>query len=207
MATDTRERLIRTAHDLFHDEGFHAVGLDRILREVGVTKTTFYNHFESKDQLITAALEWHDRWWQDHFRAMLRRHGGDTPRGQLAAVPGALAELFDSDGYNGCMFINVGVEYRNPNDPAHRLAARHKRAMEDLLGEIGGYAGADDPAALAAELALVLEGAYVTQQLARDGRVLDAVRRVVTSILDRHLAAPPGSPPAPATDPPPARPA
>ena len=77
----TRERLIKTAHDLFYQEGYHTVGLDRILAQVGVTKTTFYNHFESKDDLIIESLRWHDKWWQETFRAMLRRYGGDTPRG------------------------------------------------------------------------------------------------------------------------------
>jgi len=56
MATSTRERLVLAAHDLFYAEGFHAVGLDRILAEVGVTKTTFYNHFASKDDLVLEVL-------------------------------------------------------------------------------------------------------------------------------------------------------
>ncbi len=43
MGSSTRERLILTAHDLFYCEGFYTVGLERILSEVGVTKTTFYN--------------------------------------------------------------------------------------------------------------------------------------------------------------------
>src|SRR5690606_30926253 len=101
MATDTRDRLVRAAHDLFYQEGFHAVGLDRVLEEVGVTKTTFYNHFASKDELILAALNWHDDWWRNSFAEMLQRHGGDRPRDQLLAIPDALDELFSGEGYNG----------------------------------------------------------------------------------------------------------
>ena len=44
-ATQTREKLLDRATDLFYTYGIHAVGLDRILKDVGVTKTTFYNHF------------------------------------------------------------------------------------------------------------------------------------------------------------------
>jgi AcrR family transcriptional regulator len=189
MATPTRERLIKTAHDVFYGEGFHAVGLDRILAEVGVTKTTFYNHFDSKDALILEVLRWHDRWWQDTFRQMLRRHGGDTPRGQLLAVPDALAELFATAQFNGCIFVNVAVEFPLPHDPAHEMAAQHKRAMEDILREIAGYAGAREPAALAKEMALLMEGAYVTQQVARDGAAVDVARRMVDRLVDLHLPA------------------
>jgi AcrR family transcriptional regulator len=187
MATSTRERLIRSAHDLFYCQGFHAVGLDQIISEVGVTKTTFYNHFASKDDLIMEALRWHDDWWQQTFRRMLRAHGGDTPRGQLEAVPDALEELFESDRFNGCIFVNVAVEFPLPHDPAHRLAAEHKRAMEDILRELAGYAGAAEPQALAEDMALLMEGAYVTRQVSGRADTVDVVRRMVAMLVERHL--------------------
>lgn len=183
-----------TAHDLFYLEGFHAVGLDRILASVGVTKTTFYHHFSSKDDLILEALRYHDRWWQDTFRQMLRRHGGDTPRGQLLAVPDALGELLGSDQYNGCIFINVAVQFPQVHDPAHQLAAQHKLAMDDILREIAGYAGAPDPRALAEEIAMVLEGAYVTQQVARRECTIQTARRLIVHLVQVHIPA--NAPPA-----------
>lgn len=186
----TRAKLVSVAHDLFYREGFHAVGLDRILSEVGVTKTTFYHHFTSKEDLVLETLRHHDRWWQETFRQMLRRHGGDSPRGQLMAVGDALAELFGGNDYNGCIFINVAVQFPLVHDPAHQLAALHKSAMEDILREIAGYAGAADAEALAEELAIVLEGAYVTQQVARRERTIEITRRLVKRLVDAHLPQP-----------------
>jgi AcrR family transcriptional regulator len=183
----TREDLIRTAHDLFYAEGFHTVGLARILDEVGITKTAFYHHFSSKDDLVVESLRWHDRWWQDTFRQMLRRFGGDAPRAQLLALPEVLRELVEGNGYNGCMFVNVAVQFPLLHDPAHQMAAAHKDAMESLLREIAGYAGAADALALAQELAIVLEGGYVTLQVARKMDTIDVVRRVVTDIVERHV--------------------
>ena len=58
----TRDKLIEAGHNLFYREGFISVGLDRILMEVGCSKQTFYNHFQSKDDLIIAVLEEHNRW-------------------------------------------------------------------------------------------------------------------------------------------------
>ena len=48
MTASTRDRVIHTAHDMFYEMGFHAVGLGAILKKVGITKTSFYNHFESR---------------------------------------------------------------------------------------------------------------------------------------------------------------
>lgn len=187
MPTATRDRLMKTAHDLFYREGFRNVGLDRILADVGVTKTTFYNHFETKEDLVLAVLQWHDHWWRDEFVRLLRRLGGDSPRGQLLALPDALAEMLRSDTFNGCFFINVAVEFPLPHDPAHQAASRHKHAMEEIIRQLAGYAGAADPLALAQELSLLLEGAYVTLQISRRESTTEVVRRILNLCLDRHL--------------------
>ena len=65
----TRQRLIEAAGRRFYRDGFRMVGLDQILAEVGISKTAFYKHFESKDDLVLAALADHDREMQDTFRA------------------------------------------------------------------------------------------------------------------------------------------
>jgi AcrR family transcriptional regulator len=46
-AAGGRERIMRTACDLFSREGIAAVGVDRIVAEAGVAKTTLYRHFRS----------------------------------------------------------------------------------------------------------------------------------------------------------------
>lgn len=187
MAAASRDRIIQTAHDLFYRVGFHAVGLDAILAEVGVTKTTFYNHFASKDDLVREVLLWHDRWWQDTFRALLRKHGGDSARGQLLALPAALNETFEMASYNGCFFVNVAVQFPNMNDPAHEVAAAHKQSMEGIIRELAGYAGAKDAAAMAQEMSMVLEGAYVTRQVTGNPATAEIARRLVQTIVDQHI--------------------
>lgn len=187
MAVSARDRIIRTAHDMFYRVGFHAVGLDGILAEVGVTKTTFYNHFSSKEDLVSEVLIWHDRWWQDTFREMLKKHGGDKPRDQLLAIPDVLDWLFSSNDFNGCFFVNVAVQFPLPHDPAHEAAAKHKQSMGGIIRELAGYAGADDAGALAEELSLVLEGAYVTRQVLRDADTGQVARRLVHMLIEKHI--------------------
>lgn len=188
MAESARDRIICTAHDLFYRVGFHSVGLDAILGEVGVTKTTFYNHFESKEDLVREVLAWHDRWWQDTFREMLRRHGGDRPRDQLLAVPAALEEAFSGDAFNGCFFVNVAVQFPLPHDPAHEMAAAHKHAMGNIIRELAGYAGASDPAAKVEEMSLIMEGAYVTQQVTGSPKTAQIARRLVNEVVARYVS-------------------
>src|SRR5258708_16040333 len=52
-----KERILETADRLFYLQGLRAVGVDTIAAEIGISKRTLYNHFPSKDQLISAHLE------------------------------------------------------------------------------------------------------------------------------------------------------
>src|SRR5438067_12312674 len=82
-----RERLVAAAIELFYRHGFGAVGIDQVIATAGVTKTTFYKHFESKDDLMVAAVqrrhEWESQAWD---RAVRKLAGDDDPAGQLLAM-------------------------------------------------------------------------------------------------------------------------
>ena len=52
-----REQLLDIAIGLFNERGYHASGIDLILEEAGIAKTTLYRHFETKEDLIVTALK------------------------------------------------------------------------------------------------------------------------------------------------------
>jgi len=49
-------KVVDKAIELFHYNGFHLVGIDRLVKECEVTKATFYNYFHSKERLIEICL-------------------------------------------------------------------------------------------------------------------------------------------------------
>ena len=53
---DMKDRILETADRLFYLQGIRAVGVDTIAAEIGISKRTLYNHFPSKDALISAYL-------------------------------------------------------------------------------------------------------------------------------------------------------
>ncbi len=57
-ALATRERILTAATELFYENGYHATGLDKVIRRAGITKGNFYYHFRSKEELAIATLEW-----------------------------------------------------------------------------------------------------------------------------------------------------
>lgn len=195
MAQSTRQRLLDKAFDLFTHHGFHGVGLDRILHEVGVTKTTFYNHFECKDDLILEVIHARDEFEMNLLRDKLRQHGGRTARGQLEALFDVLDEWFNSEEFRGCIFITAAAEFSSPTDPAHVASAAHKRAVCEFLCDLAINAGADAPEELAEQLALLMEGAITVRHVTNNLQAARLAKSTAELVLREHL--PPVSAPGP----------
>lgn len=190
MATQsTREKLIHAGHEIFYREGFIAVGLDRLLNEVGVSKQTFYNHFESKDDLIVEVIDEHHRWWSGEVNDRLNRLAGPDPRTRLIAIFDVLEEILESPEYRGCIYLNAAVEFPNPHHPAHKSAKRAKADSLAMLEDLASRAGAADPLAAAQELDMILEGAMVTKQVSPEIDVCDISRRMAATVIEKYLPA------------------
>ncbi|KIC21863.1 TetR/AcrR family transcriptional regulator [Leisingera sp. ANG-Vp] len=175
MRPNKRAELIRKSLELFYRNGFHATGMDLVAAETGVSKTSIYKHFRSKEELILAVLQLRD----EDFRNWLYRRLeelADTPRGQLEALFDVLEEWFGQPGFQGCMFIKASAEYQSGKDPINMQSAEHKRLLQEHFAALAAKAGAADPAALARQLMILKEGAIVLAAMshsaapAKDGR-------------------------------------
>jgi len=189
MPSGTRQRLTEAAVRRFYRDGFRSVGLDQVLADVGISKTAFYKHFECKEDLVLAALEMKNSWLQDTFREMVRERGGAAPVGQLRALLDVVDHIIEGDEFQGCIFVNVALEFPLPHEPAHIAAALHKKGIEEIVHDLAARAGAVDPHQMARELCLIMEGAYVTRQVTGDKRSVDVARRVADLVIAAHLPA------------------
>ncbi|MCC6683384.1 MAG: TetR/AcrR family transcriptional regulator [Phycisphaeraceae bacterium] len=185
----TRDRLLWAASNLFYAHGFHAVGLDRILAEVGVTKTTFYNHFESKDELMVEVLKLRDKWETQQLMDMADQLAGGDPGQTLLCLFDAMHVWFNDEKFLGCIFINAAHEFPNPNDPVHQAAAEHKIRVMGLLEELAVKAALREPRELSEQLTILIEGAITLRQVTQNHNAARIARRSAELIVDRHKAA------------------
>jgi AcrR family transcriptional regulator len=181
--TSTRQRLVEAAGRRFYRDGFRSVGIDQILSDVGISKTALYKHFESKEDLMLAALEDHNRSMQETLRALIQQRGGPTPLGQLHALLDVVEHFVESDEYQGCIFVNVAMEFPLLHEPAHIAAAESKQAIEDIVYNLAVEAGAEDPRSLAKQLCLIMEGAYVTRHVTGNKQTVDIARRIAGLVI------------------------
>ena len=190
MASDTRRRLIEVALRRFKRDGFRDVGVEQIFGDVGISRTAFYKHFASKEDLMVAALEVQTALAQDAFRRQARERGGTSAVGQLRALFDTVESFVESDEFHGCVFVNAAIEFPLQHDPAHEAAARNRAAMLELIHDLAERAGASDPVLMAEEFCLLMEGVYVARQVTGRRDVVAIARRLADDVLHRHLGTP-----------------
>jgi AcrR family transcriptional regulator len=184
---NARDRLIDTAIDLFYRNGFHAVGLDLIIDETGVTKTTFYKHFESKDDLIIAALKKRDEWECGAWQRAVKQIAGDDPSGQLLAYFDVLDQWFNAPDFLGCLFINAAAEFADPRDPIHKEAAAHKVKARNQFRDLAKQAGASDPETFADLYTAVFEGTLILRHVHHRNDAARVARPMIEQLVNQHL--------------------
>jgi len=182
MRPTKRDELVQKALKAFYRNGFHATGMDKLVEDTGISKTSMYKHFRTKEDLILAVLRLRD----EQFRNWLYRRIeelADTPKEQLIAMFDALEEWFAEPGYKGCMFIKASSEYQEASHPIHKQAADHKRLLERHMSDLAKNAGLDDPNAIARQLLLLKEGAIVTAHLGHSDHPAQEAKAAALKLL------------------------
>jgi AcrR family transcriptional regulator len=158
-----KEKLFRTAGQLFFRYGYRAVGVDTIAAESGIGKMTLYRYFPSKDDLIAAYLRDSDRNFWAHFERST--DGAVDAREVLLAFFRGLQDYATSPACYGCPFINIAGEYPEADYPGHQIALEHKQAVRAHFTRLAQAAGAAQPAQLASALMLLTDGAYIAARM------------------------------------------
>ena len=153
-----RQHLIEVAARLFNRLGYHAAGIDHVIAEAGIAKTTLYRHFQSKEDLIVAVLKQIDAEFREAMRSYVETAAQD-PAGRLLATFDYLERWFRDAAFYGCPFVSAAAEYAERPSPVFQEAAMHKRLMTAYFEELARAAGLADPVRIAEEVRLLHEGA------------------------------------------------
>jgi AcrR family transcriptional regulator len=192
-----RDRLVTAAVELFYRHGFGAVGIDQVVAKAGVTKTTFYKHFEGKDDLMVAAVQRRDEWESQAWARAVKERAGDhgDPAAQFRAMLDVMDLWFNGPDYLGCMFTNAASEFPNPHDPVHQAAVAYKRKTRDAWRDLARAGGADAAGAetFADCFAALVEGALTLRQTFSRNDAARVIRPAVDQLIATYLR-PPATP-------------
>lgn len=185
IQTPAGERILAAASELFYERGIGAVGVELVAEVAGVTKKTLYDRYGSKAQLVAEYLRVRDQRWRTFLTGYVDEHGAGDPESRLLAAFDGLGEWqrLENPTPRGCGFVNAAAELTDPHHPGSEAVAEQKRWIAGFLTELATATGAGDPAALAAQLLLLHEGACVAQGLALDPAAARTARTAAATLL------------------------
>ncbi|MFN4024898.1 MAG: TetR/AcrR family transcriptional regulator [Hyphomonas sp.] len=179
---DVRARILETASSLFYARGVRAVGVDLVVEAAGVAKTSLYRHFRTKDDLVAAFLEREDADFWTHWDAVAAQHV-ESAQAELAAHLDWIGERAGRANYRGCPQINVAAEFPEADHPARKVAAAHKQALRARLLAIAQRLDAKCPDRLAGQLAVLINGAFVSSQVFEPGEAVPLLQSAASALI------------------------
>ncbi|WP_163574084.1 TetR/AcrR family transcriptional regulator [Halomonas faecis] len=158
-----RDDILATATRLFGEYGYHAVGVDRIRDEAGVSKMTLYHQFGGKEALVEAVLvQRHERFMASLVAAV---ESAETAEARLRAVFDWHARWFASEDFHGCMFLKATEEYAREPASLLALSQRHKAEVKGLVEDILAEMHGERASRLARLVQVTLDGMIVNAYL------------------------------------------
>jgi TetR/AcrR family transcriptional repressor of nem operon len=165
QAQATRKRIVDTAGRMFREKGIHAVGLDAIMKEAGLTHGGFYGHFRSKDELVAEAIG----------QAMGETLKADDERPTLKDfVDGYLSSKHRDESGAGCPIAALGPELARLPDGKRGFATDYVRALIAKMEELRANSGRPGRQEAIAELASLV-GALIMARAVDDAALSDEI--------------------------------
>jgi len=168
-----KERILDTADRLFYLKGIRAIGVDTIASEIGISKRTLYNHFPSKDALISAYLE---------RRFVQPRPSDKPPVEQILGTFDSLERRFSAKDFRGCPFVNAVAELGPESKSVRKIAIAFKESRRLWFRDLLVQLGVSNAEALATQLVLLVDGS-IAQDLVRDDPAMARAAKEAAKVL------------------------
>ena len=182
-----KERLIKAALELFYQQGYQATGINQLIKEAGVAKASFYDHFEDKEDLYVAYLERRHDNWTNACRQRVSME--ETSADRIKTLFSYLTEWMKKDGYRGCAFLNSAAEFTDPKSKVRKVVSWHKDSLRTYIKELvqSHYKNEDlsevEIEDLANEVYVLIDGSIIASQVYHDPWPIARAARAAEKLL------------------------
>lgn len=188
MATDqhsTKDRILQSAYSLFYREGFARVSVDAIAARAKVTKRTVYYHFQSKDDIVAAALDGQHEYLVRQYRQWL---GTETanPVHMVGLLFTELKKWADKKEWLGSGYSRIAAELADmPGHPARHAAHSHKAKIENWLSDQFTSTGLANPSDVAQQIMILIEGGMSLSLIHGDTGYIETAGNAAACLLSK----------------------
>jgi TetR/AcrR family transcriptional regulator, transcriptional repressor for nem operon len=182
----TRERLVETARDLFHKQGYTPTGISQILKSSGANGGSLYYFFPTKEDLLMAVLEWYRDHIKDDLIDLHTAHIEDPIEKIFGLLDGYRQMLLLFEFELGCPIGALALELSNTHSNVRGLLVTNFEqwidVVEGFLRQVEDrFPAESDLRALAIHVLTTMEGGMMLAKTYRSTAYFD---QSVTQIRD-----------------------
>ena len=187
MASDTRERLVRSTSRLLRTQGYAATGLNQVMAEADAPKGSMYFHFPGgKEQLAAAAVDRFAERSSTRLDRQLTEH--EMVAEAVVAIFDSYVEHLERTEYReGCAVASVALDAAASHDALAEATGRALRGWTDQVATALEAEGREpaEAHALATLVIAAIEGTVVMAKGERSTEPIEATRDALKVILAR----------------------
>jgi AcrR family transcriptional regulator len=183
---ETHDKIVRTAATAIRKHGFEGISVADLMAEAGLTHGGFYAHFESRDAMLSEAL---DEAANDSLGRLSKVADGVPPEDALATT----VDYYLSDRHveavdRGCTLAALGSETTRQSPEVRRVATRRVRELADLVErQMAGWGKtARHEDALAVMSTMV--GALLISRVVDDPQLSKDIRASAKKLIARRVS-------------------
>lgn len=191
--SDTRQKLIEAAMELFAFQGYERTGLAQVARRAGANPGSLYYFFPTKEDLLAATLERRKELLRPEVLAPIWERVTDPIERVFGLLAGYRQMLVMTEFDHGCPIGNLVLELANTHPVIRRLLVEN---FDNWLNEVQACFEAArerlparvEPRQLAVFVLTTMEGAVMLARSYRDFEAYDAAVVTLRDYVDRLLA-------------------
>lgn len=189
--SSSKDKLIYATIQLMSARGFESMGINSILEAADVSKSNFYYHFKSKEELCLAALETMSAYFFDTFIDPILQDSKVSPKKRLQKLIASFKQkMSEAQCCGGCPFVNLAAETADFH-PAFRdritkhyqdYAARLARCYEEGVQK-GEFTDRIKPTQAAQMILSLMNGTMLMAKVQKDLSIIDGNTKALFSLL------------------------
>jgi AcrR family transcriptional regulator len=175
-----RQTIIDTASRLFYKQGYANTGINQILDESGVVKSTLYTAFSGKEDILMEYLIAAGSATDIMLLEVSKK--GENPVDRVLSVFDFLLGHVEGNEYYGCNFLNLISELPPEAERVIKQIQKQKNHVRQLFAEILEPIGKEN---LADELYVVFEGALIANKVHKKRWPVENAKKIATILLSK----------------------
>jgi TetR/AcrR family transcriptional repressor of lmrAB and yxaGH operons len=183
----TREKIIQTATDLIENQGYHATGINEIVRKSGAPKGSIYYHFpEGKDGITAEAVRFAGETVAERIRANLSEK--TDPAESVQTFLETIAHYVEVSGFrSGGPLTIVASETATTNENLNQTCREAYDRMRAAFSEIfltNGFSN-ERTESMVWMITAATEGAIILSRTYHSGDPLRKVAKELAALIQK----------------------